>query len=537
MPASPDLLDDLMAALLASPGDTLRAMDLNAARDSLHAFAGMIEIPGAPLRDEEEDPDLEGSEPAYRPVETPQATHHKVMLDVFEAVESGAVRRAMFFLPPGSAKSTYGSVVFPPWFIGRARRRNALVTSYGTTLARKLGRRARSIIKQPIFQEIFGIGLSAESAAADEWSLTNENEFMAGGILSGITGNRFDLIVIDDPIKGRREADSEATRKSTLEAYQADVKTRLKPGGRIVLIQTRWHERDLAGSILPLDYDGRTGWVKGQDGEWWFVVCIPAMAEREDDPLGRQIGEYIWPEWFDETHWNSFRRDLRTWAALFQQRPAPDEGTFFKKHWFKRWAALPDRLHYYITSDHAPGGDPDADAEAGDLDYSCVRVWGIDAQSNVYLVAGFRRRETLDKMADAVLQLVKVYKPFAWFPEDDNNWKSIAGFVRRQFRARKVWCRIEPISPHGADKPTKAQAFQGMAAAGQVFLPDTPEGDDVLAQYLKFPAGAHDDEVDAAALIGRAIDMAHPAIALFTDTPEKPKRYAKKKRAASGWAE
>ncbi len=524
-----------LATLLGNPRATLHALDCLEARESFLTFCGMIQIPSAPV---EEDEDEEGFEvPQYRPPRPPTAAHHIKLAEVLEALDSGEVKRAMFFLPPGSAKSTYGSVVFPAWFMGRKRRRNVGVATYAADLSRKLGRRMRSVVKQPIYREIFGTSLSIESAAANEWALDNGNEFMGNGILAGWTGNRLDGLVIDDPIKGRKDAESETVRKSTREAYEDDLRTRLKPNGWVLLIQTRWHEDDLAGSILPEDYDGETGWIECRDGDWWYVVNIPAQAERADDPLGRKIGEYIWPEWFPEEHWQPFKRVQRTWSALFQQRPRPAEGTYFQKDWFKRY--VPEQLpkvSRYITSDHAPGGGEEND-------FTCVRVWGVDADGDLWLLDGFRHQATLDVTADLVVGnkeegisgLIRKHRPYAWFPEDDNNWKSAAGFITKQMRAEKVGCRIEPVSPHGQDKQAKAQAFQGMAASGRVWLPVGPQGDDVLDQYLKFPLGKNDDEVDAAGVIGRVIDEAHPALVAPSTTPEVKKRYAKKTRR-SGWA-
>lgn len=523
---------------LADPDATLRALDAIDARDSLAAFCQFIEIPGAPV--EEQDETRDGTQT----FKTQLADHHRLLIDKLEAVDRGECRRLMVFMPPGSAKSTYASVVFPVWFMGRKLRRNVIVATYASDLARKIGRRARGILRQPAYGEVFNTGLSADSAAADEWALTNENEFMGGGILSGITGNRADLIIIDDPIKGRQQADSQTIRETTKSAYDDDVKTRLKPGGRIVLIQTRWHEDDLAGSLLPEDYDGESGPILCRDGEVWEVLCIPAQAVSRDDPLGRQVGEYLWPEWFPPDHWRSFQSVARTWSALYQQRPRPADGTFFQKEWFKRYVPqqLPQNLTRYITSDHAPGGQEDSD-------YSCVRVWGIDPAGDIWLLDGFRHQATMDKTADKLIGNLKVrdipagearvtgliarYKPHAWFPEDDNNWKSAEGFIRRRMREELVHCRIEPISPHGSDKAAKAQAFQAMASSGRVHLPIGPEGDDVLDQYLAFPMGKNDDEVDAAGIIGRAIDMAHPAIVKLQVVNDQPMDvYARARRAA-----
>jgi predicted phage terminase large subunit-like protein len=527
-----------LAPILANPRAALRALDILDARESFAAFCRMVEIPGAPMG-------------------AGLAAHHLELCTVLQAIDEGAVERAMFFLPPGSAKSTYGAVLFPPWFMARQRNRNVIVATYGSDLARKHGRRARGVVKQRAFRDVFGLELDPASKAADEWALSSGSqiglsgedestgsEFMGGGIRSGMTGNRADLIIIDDPVKGREEAESETIRKRTLEAYQDDLRTRLKANGRIIIIQTRWHEEDLAGSILPEDYDGQSGWISCRDGRWWYVVCIPAEAESKDDPLGRQPGELLWPEYWPASHWIEPRQSARTWASLYQQRPRPAEGTFFQKGWFKRYAAgqAHPYLHVYLTSDHAPGG-------MADSDYSCVRVWGVDPEGDIWLLDGFRHQATMDVTADMVTGnlknpsrppgapeiqgLIRRWRPYCWFPEGDNNWKAIAGFVTRRLREESLGCRIEAISPHGADKAAKAQAFQGMAASGRVYLPEGPMGDDVLDQYLKFPLGAHDDEVDAAGVIGRVLDMAHPAIVPHTAGKEDRKRYQKKTGAGS----
>ncbi len=176
------------------------------ARRNLVDYCGMIEIPGAPLEGDEDDTGM------IRPV---PAAHHRLLIEKLEAVERGDIRRLMVFMPPGSAKSSYASIVFPTWFMGRQRRRNVIVATYASDLARKIGRRARSILRQPVYREIFGTGLSADTAAADEWALDNGSEYMAGGILAGMTGNRATDLIIDDPVAGRDEADSATIRKKT----------------------------------------------------------------------------------------------------------------------------------------------------------------------------------------------------------------------------------------------------------------------------------------------------------------------------------
>jgi predicted phage terminase large subunit-like protein len=491
---------------------TREAIRRKRAKDSLVDFAQYIDIPGVPTSDEDNGWEL-------APVETGVAAHHALIMRVMQGVFGGTIPRAMLFLPPGSAKSSYGSVVFPAWAMGKRPGFKVILASYGSDLAKKHGRRARQIVRSHKFQNVFATSISADTGAADFWALENGSEYMAGGILSGITGNRCQLLLIDDPVKGREEADSETIQKKTWEAYQDDLRTRLVPGGSEIIIQTRWSENDLSGKILPEDYDGQTGLIKCRDGRDWYVVCLPAQCERSDDPLGRNVGEYLWPEWFTEEHFEGFKAQSRTWSALFQQRPDPPEGTFFKKEWFLRYRPgdAPLAMNHYLTSDHAPGGEDHND-------FNCFRVWGVDQAGEVWLRGGFRAQETIDKSTDKAIALIKVHKPFCWFPEDDNNWKAVSGFVAKELNNAKAWVRIEPVSPHGQDKPTKAQAFQALASCGMVHIPEGPEGDEIISQYLKFPAGAHDDEVDAASIIGRVINEAHPAI--VKKPKEEPKTQA-----------
>jgi hypothetical protein len=293
------------------------------ARTSLLDYANAIEIPGKPVG-EDDDPDTE----FFRPVETTLADHHRLLLTKLQELSEKRHGRLMVFMPPGSAKSSYASVVFPSAYLGAKPNRRLILSSYGSGLARKMGRRTRSIINQPRFSGIFGCGLTKESRAAEEFALTNGSEYMSGGILSGITGNRAHGLIIDDPIKGREDAQSETIREKTWDAYENDLKTRLIPGGWICLIQTRWHEDDLAGRILPSDWNGESGLIRCKDGMDWEVICLQARCEVDNDPLGRARGDYLWPEWFDSQHWAQFETNASMWASLFQQRPAPADGEF-----------------------------------------------------------------------------------------------------------------------------------------------------------------------------------------------------------------
>jgi predicted phage terminase large subunit-like protein len=490
-----------------APDAAWRALQLSDARDSFADFCALIDIPQAPLKDEADDPDGDDeAEPDPLPAAAREDAAHLVLLQAtLQRLERGEITRLMVFMPPGGAKSSYVSVCFPPWFMGRRRRRNVILATYAAGLGRKLGRRARSILRQPVYQEVFGVGLSPQISAADEWALTNDNEFMAVGVRAGVTGNRADLIIVDDPIKGREEAESKLIRDKTWDEWRDSIRTRLKPGGRIVIVQTRWHEDDLAGRILPEDYDGATGWVDGRDGEPWYVVCIPAEADRADDPLGRRIGELFWPQWFPAAHWIPFRQDPRTWASLCQQKPRPDEGSFFKRSWFHRFRLqdLPASVRFYVTSDYA--------TKAGAGDYTVHAVWAVDAGLDVWLVDVWREQGTTDLWIEALIDLVLEHRargcgPVRCIGEKGVIFNAIAPMLKRRMSERKALFRTELMSSQGGDKAERARGFQALAREGRVHVIDDMAGDVFLEELAAFPAGKHDDQVDAAALIGRAFD-------------------------------
>lgn len=334
------------------------------ALESLAGFSLAIDVPGKPsavLPDQEDTKTgrllnrFDDGTISFAPIETQIASLHILMMTAVEEAIRAENGRLMLFFPPGSAKSTYTSVVAPSWAMGRQPGFRTILGSYASTIAAKQSRKARSICSSPRYSSIWPdtVRLADDQRAIDEWALTNGSEFMAAGLLAGITGNRADLLIIDDPVANREQADSATIRAKIYDEYIDTALSRLLPGGTCILIMTRWHEEDLAGSILPLDYNGESGSIDCRDGQTWNVLCVPAEAEREDDPLGRKPGEFLWNEWFGgEKHWSPWRnnpRAARTWAALYQQRPAPDAGIHFNREMFKYYSL--DLPRGYVRGD------------------------------------------------------------------------------------------------------------------------------------------------------------------------------------------
>jgi predicted phage terminase large subunit-like protein len=362
-----------------------------------------------------------------------------------------------------------------------------------------MGRRTRSIVKQKRYAGIFGASLAQESQAAQEFALTNGSEYMACGILGGVTGNRANGIIIDDPIKGREQANSETVRAKTWDAYEDDLKTRLIPGGWIVIIQTRWHQDDLAGRILPEGWNGESGKILCKDGNHWEVLCLQAKCEVENDPLGRAQGEYLWPEWFDRRHWAQFEQNIRTWAALYQQRPTPLDGDLFKPDQIKVIDALPaERIQWVRGWDLA--STTDGDWTAG------VRLGRLP--DNRFVIADVVRLRVGPDARDAALVNTAALDGRTTkqsIPQDPGQ----AGKTQVLYLTRSLAGYNVVSSPESGDKVTRAEPVAAQINVGNVSMLAGGWNKAFIDELRVFPNGTFDDQVDGlsrafAELIGKA---------------------------------
>jgi hypothetical protein len=414
----------------------------------------------------------------------------------------------MVAMPPRHGKSELVSRRFPAWAIGRAPGLEVISASYNSEMASDFGRDVRAIVADPSYSKLFpDVSLDPDSRAADRWHTTSGAAYRAAGVGTAMTGRGADLLIIDDPFKDREEADSELRRGRVWDWYRSTAYTRLSPGGRVILVNTRWHEDDLSGRLLE---------AQAQGGEAWELLSLPAIDAS---------GEALWPDRYPVERLRNIERTVgpREWSALFQQRPQPDEGGYFQRAWLTSWTEKPKRLAVYGTSDYA--------VTDGSGDYTVHRIWGVDTAGRIYRFGGWRGQATSDVWIERQCDLIDEHKPLAWFGEAGVIAKAVEPMLRRRMLERKSHCRLEWLaSIH--DKPTRARGFQARASMGEVRF--EPGAD--IGEFLMFPAGKHDDDVDCASLIGRALDMAHPATKVQPVEPsQRTDMWGRPSGAAHDW--
>jgi predicted phage terminase large subunit-like protein len=244
------------------------------------------------------------------------SAHHRLLLHNLDLITKGEIKRLMVLMPPGSAKSTYASIIFPIWWFMQHPRSSVIAASHTASLVEHFSRRIHALIKENRYK--IGFDLQNDNRSASHWRTSTGGEYFAAGVRGAITGRRADLVIIDDPIKSMAEADSAKHRQHIWDWYASELMTRLKPDARIVLVMTRWHEQDLGGQLIA------------RGGEDWRILRFPAIAE-DNDPVGRPPGAPLWPEWESLEALNKKQTVVgsRIWSALFQQSPHPPVARLF----------------------------------------------------------------------------------------------------------------------------------------------------------------------------------------------------------------
>ena len=437
------------------------------------------------------------------------APHHQLFIREIEAFLESNDEVLLLFAPPGSAKSTYVSVLLPSWYLANHPTHSILAATHNVEFAERWGRRVRNDIAAD--SRVLGILLSEDSKAAARWSLTGGGEYYGVGAGVGISGFRANLGVGDDLFGSREDAYSETVRQKRWDWYVDDFSARLKPGAKRILMNTRWHEEDVAGRVLE-QIERKE--IKGR------VISISAIAEA-NDPLGREPGEYLWddPEGYNYGAFLRARQketSAMMWSALYQQRPAPEEGDYFKAEWLKPCEKLPakETMRVYGGSDYA------VTADGGD--YTVHAVVGLDPDCRMYLLDVWRRQASTDAWIEA-------------FATSCSSGNQLHGPRRRRRSPQELVLTsiadsgsgklsfIASNFPSVETKAVRAQSIRGRMALQGLYVPTNASWyPEFRSELLGFPAGKHDDQVDALGLIGQLLDQMVAGQAPKKPVPPKP---------------
>jgi predicted phage terminase large subunit-like protein len=411
------------------------------------------------------------------------AAHHHIIADALEAVERGDLKRVILTAPPRHTKSELASKRFPAWYLGRNPTKQLITASYADDLASDWGRAVRGIVVSQEYKNVFSMDLAVDSRAAGRWNTDCGGTYIATGVGGPITGRGGDVLLLDDYVKNRMEADSETYRESAWRWFTSTFYTRLQPGGAIIILATRWHEDDIIGRCLE------------QEHEHWHLIELPAINE---------AGVALWPEWFPLETLEQIKSTIgpRDWQALYMQNPRPESGIYFSRNWFKRYELAPEHLSVYITHDFAVTEDGG--------DYSEIAVWGIDPEENIFALDWWHGQKTLDVTIDALIDLAFKHRPRTVFGESGVIRRAVEPFLSKCKQERGCYFVEEWINRSG-DKQAMAQAIRARCSMGKVHFPKNDWAERVINQCVSFPAGKHDDAVDACALLGLALDKTQKA--------------------------
>ena len=409
--------------------------------------------------------------------------HIQLLAHKLEEVERGNIKRLAIFMPPRHGKSQLTSQFFPAWYLGRNPSKFVIATTYAQDLADDFGRSVRNQIQDEDYNRIFNdCTLSKDSSSVRRFHTTGSGVYYAVGAGGAITGRGAHLLLIDDPIKGREDADSDAMRSNLIDWYRSTAYSRLMPGGSIILIQTRWHEDDLAGWIL-----------RETSHEPWEVIELPAVLdEKASKILKRPKGQALWPEAYDKKRLEEIKKTAgsREWNSLYMQRPSAEEGNILKRYWWKEWKEdNPPECNYILQSWDT------AYTVKSTSDYSAVTTWGIfehNGIQNAILLSARRERWEFPELKSEAIKLYNEFRPDVVLIEAKASGWSLIQELQR------AGIPITPFNPKKADKKTRAHSVTPLFESGRVWYPSSKYwAEDVINQCAQFPSSNYDDLVDS----------------------------------------
>ena len=411
--------------------------------------------------------------------------HHARMAAAFERVANGEIKRLIVNMPPRHTKSEFASYLLPAWFLGKFPHKKVIQTSHTAELAVGFGRKVRNLVDSEAYKRIFpAVELQTDSKAAGRWNTNFGGDYFAIGVGGAVTGKGADILVIDDPHSEQEAAigayNPEVYDK-VYEWYTSGPRQRLQPGGSIVIVMTRWSQRDLTAQVLKA--------AASRGGEEWEVIEFPAILPS---------GTPLWPEFWSQTELEALREELPSskWMAQYQQQPTSETNAIVKREWWQWWdEERPPPCEFIIQS-------WDTAHETRKMnDYSACTTWGVwyddedDGQANLILLNAIRDRLEFPDLKRKAFEEWQMWEPDAFMVEK----KAAGAPLIQEFRAMGI--PVQEYSPgKGQDKITRLNSVADLFASGKVWAPTTRWAEELVDEVASFPSGEHDDFVDSMTL-------------------------------------
>jgi predicted phage terminase large subunit-like protein len=424
--------------------------------------------------------------------------HHRILADLLMDIAFGREDRICVNIPPRHGKSQLDSIYFPAWFLGHFPDKKVMMVSHTTDLAVDFGRKVRNLISQDAYKEIFpNVSLASDSKSAGRWNTNHGGEYYACGIGSSIAGRGADLLLIDDPhseqdvLNGNFEVFERAYNWFTFGA-----RTRLMPGGRVAIIQTRWHMDDLSGRVIK-------DMQQNPETDQYHVVEFPAILEIPVKDLeGHETGEIkekpLWPEFFDLKALKRIKAGMPVfqWNSQYQQNPTAEEGSLIKRDWWNSWGKEnPPSCEFIIMS-------LDAAAEKHNrADFTSLTTWGVffneeTDEHNLILLNAIKERYEFPELKAKALEEYNYWEPDSFIVE-----KKSSGVALYQ-EMRRMGLPISEYTPHRGtgDKYARLNSVADIVSSGLCWVPQTRWAEDLVEEIAAFPYGSNDDQVDSSVM-------------------------------------
>lgn len=442
--------------------------------------------------------------------------HHTRIARLFEKVANGEIKRLIINLAPRHTKSEFASFLLPSWFLGKFPHKKVIQTSHTAELAVGFGRKVRNLVDSDPYKNVFpSVELQTDSKAAGRWNTNFGGDYFAIGTGGAVTGKGADLLIIDDPHSEQEAAIGQYNPEvydKVYEWYTSGPRQRLQPGGSIVIVMTRWSQRDLTAQVLKS--------AAMRDSDEWTVVEFPALLPS---------GEPLWPEFWSKHELEALQRELPNskWMAQYQQQPTSDSSAIIKREWWQWWeGSKPPKCDFIIQA-----WDTAHETKTVN-DYSACTTWGVwyndedKGLPNIILLNAFRKRLEFPELKKVAFDEWKDWEPDSFLVEK----KAAGAPLIQEFRAMGI--SVQEFSPgKGQDKISRLNAISDIFASKKVWVPRTRWAEEVVDEVASFPSGEHDDLVDSTTLaLSRFRQGGY--MRLPSDEPD-PQQYFKSNRHAA----